>query len=364
MEGNLTIGENAVDYEAGGLNIYTSNEGIAKIWFEYKNTHNCAYTVYLNGTIYNGGGGGGVVTNDPTITGVTISSIFNGNNGRSILPNEGRELMNEKGVTELKILGFNATVTGNVTELFMDYAVYTDGEGGQQHNWKQAYATFQEDGTWAFNGPTINLLQGLQSNTAYEVEFSFNTNPTDKGGRAHYPTSGEKYRMKFTTGELPVIPSVITLDEPIIRMNGDRPEYIKFVGTDTQDNFKYTLDTYDSEAHFQLTIEPADAQRSGAFPEGITSDENYWEPLFRQYTQQLAGEAMEASRTWHCCLTSLQAIATPCNLLVFISMETTPFLQAVSARVIPKITASRRWNAKWKATSPSARTPWITRPVV
>ena len=296
VEGNLTIGENAVDYEAGGLNIYTSNEGIAKIWFEYKNTHNCAYTVYLNGTIYNGGGGGGVVTNDPTITGVTISSIFNGNNGRSILPNEGRELMNEKGVTELKILGFNATVTGNVTELFMDYAVYTDGEGGQQHNWKQAYATFQEDGTWAFNGPTINLLQGLQSNTAYEVEFSFNTNPTDKGGRAHYPTSGEKYRMKFTTGELPVIPSVITLDEPIIRMNGDRPEYIKFVGTDTQDNFKYTLDTYDSEAHFQLTIEPADAQRSGAFPEGITSDENYWEPLFRQYTQQLAGEAMEASR--------------------------------------------------------------------
>ena len=297
VEGNLTIGDYAVDYEkSGGLTIYTANEGIAKTWFEYKNTHNCAYTIYFNGAIYNGGGGGGgIVTNDPTITGVTISYSINNNGSRANLPNQGGELMNETGVTELKILGFNATVTGNVTELFMDYAVFPQNQSGAQHNWKQAYASLQEDGTWAFSGSSIDLLQGLQSNTAYKVEYCFNTNPTDKGGRAHYPTSGELISMKFTTGELPETPSVITLDEPIIRMNGDRPEYIKFVGTDTQDNFKYTLETYDNEAHFQLVIEPVISKQGGAFPEGITSDKNYWEPLFRQYTQQLAGEAMEAS---------------------------------------------------------------------
>jgi len=49
VDGRLTIGEKAVDYGAGGLNIYTCREAITQAWINYKITHNCAYTVYLNG---------------------------------------------------------------------------------------------------------------------------------------------------------------------------------------------------------------------------------------------------------------------------------------------------------------------------
>lgn len=49
VDGRLTIGEKAVDYGAGGLNIYTYREAITQAWINYKITHNCAYTVYLNG---------------------------------------------------------------------------------------------------------------------------------------------------------------------------------------------------------------------------------------------------------------------------------------------------------------------------
>ena len=111
-----------------------------------------------------------IVMDDPSITGITISYALNGNNGRSILPNEGRELMNERGVTELKILGFNATVTGNVTELFMDYAVFPENQSGAQHEWIQAFASLQEDGTWAFSGSAIDWLHGLQSKLIWNKE--------------------------------------------------------------------------------------------------------------------------------------------------------------------------------------------------
>ena len=44
------------------------------------------------------------------------------------------------------------------------------------------------------------MLSGLQSNTTYRLEFSFNTNSFgDKEGRAHYPTNGETMSIEFTT---------------------------------------------------------------------------------------------------------------------------------------------------------------------
>ena len=60
MAGNLTIGENAVDYTASGLKINTYREEIAQTWIEYKMQHSCAYTVYLNGVQFEGTGISGV----------------------------------------------------------------------------------------------------------------------------------------------------------------------------------------------------------------------------------------------------------------------------------------------------------------
>ena len=84
----------------------------------------------------------------------------------------------------------------------------------------------------------------------------------------------------------------IVMDSPVINDN-----YIKFVGTNADNNYKYTLDTYewaDNGPQFQLTIEALDATNPAAFTDDDLNDENYWEPLFRKYTKLIAGQEMEA----------------------------------------------------------------------
>ena len=55
----------------------------------------------------------------------------------------------------------------------------------------------------------------------------------------------------------------ITLQDPVIT-----DSYIKFVGENTANNYRFTLDTYewaDRGPQFQLTIEPLDASKPAQF---------------------------------------------------------------------------------------------------
>ena len=80
----------------------------------------------------------------------------------------------------------------------------------------------------------------------------------------------------------------IVMDAPVVTDN-----YIKFVGTNEANNYKYTLDTYEWASRgpqFQLTLEALDAGKPAGIIMADLADENYWEPMFRFYTKQLAGE--------------------------------------------------------------------------
>ena len=84
----------------------------------------------------------------------------------------------------------------------------------------------------------------------------------------------------------------ITLQDPVIT-----DTYMAFVGENQANNYRFTLDTYewaDRGPQFQLTIEPIDASKSAQFTTDDLSDPNYWEPMFRSYTKQMAGEEMTA----------------------------------------------------------------------
>ena len=86
--------------------------------------------------------------------------------------------------------------------------------------------------------------------------------------------------------------AAIVLDEPVI---GN--DYMKFSGQCAEHNWKFVLDTYewaDRGPQFQLTITPMDAAQDAYFTSEDLADQNYWEPLFRKYTKQLAKEEMEA----------------------------------------------------------------------
>lgn len=84
----------------------------------------------------------------------------------------------------------------------------------------------------------------------------------------------------------------ITLQDPVTT-----DTYMAFVGENQTNNYRFTLDTYewaDRGPQFQLTIEPIDASKSAQFTTDDLNDGNYWEPMFRSYTQQMAGEEMTA----------------------------------------------------------------------
>ena len=84
----------------------------------------------------------------------------------------------------------------------------------------------------------------------------------------------------------------ITLQDPVVT-----DSYMKFEGENRANNYRFTLDTYewaDRGPQFQLTVEPIDASKAAQFTTSDLSDENYWEPMFRMYTRQMAGEEMEA----------------------------------------------------------------------
>lgn len=84
----------------------------------------------------------------------------------------------------------------------------------------------------------------------------------------------------------------ITLQDPVIT-----DSYMKFVGENEANNYRFTLDTYewaDRGPQFQLTIEPIDASKAAQFTTDDLYDGNYWEPMFRSYTKQMAGEEMTA----------------------------------------------------------------------
>jgi hypothetical protein len=72
---------------------------------------------------------------------------------------------------------------------------------------------------------------------------------------------------------------------------------IKFVGEDADNNFRYTINSYewtDNGPQFQLIIEPIDNTKTARFTNSDLTDDNYWEPLFRRITKEMTGQEMEA----------------------------------------------------------------------
>ena len=57
----------------------------------------------------------------------------------------------------------------------------------------------------------------------------------------------------------------ITVEDPIIEMDGEQPRYLKFVGENVENNWRFTLDTYGADGiKFQLTLERIDASKAAA----------------------------------------------------------------------------------------------------
>lgn len=73
-------------------------------------------------------------------------------------------------------------------------------------------------------------------------------------------------------------------------------ETYTFTGTNTANNYKYVLSPYEitNGPQFQLVITPIDPTMPAFFTSDDLQDQNYWEPMFKYYTAQLAGQEMVA----------------------------------------------------------------------
>ena len=73
-------------------------------------------------------------------------------------------------------------------------------------------------------------------------------------------------------------------------------ETYTFTGTNTANNYKYVLSPYEftNGPQFQLVVTPIDPTQPAYFTGDDLQDQNYWEPMFKYYTLQLAGQEMTA----------------------------------------------------------------------
>lgn len=140
----------------------------------------------------------------PAITAVSVTSMVNGEVVVENLPNTSTKVQETTPITALQVQYWQASTEGDVTSLQMDYCLTLDGTTPTSDDWKTLQATKQSDGLWVYDGPSLNLLSGLESNTAYRLEYLFYTNYDETAqSHAYYPTSHQGFVLKFTTGEIP-----------------------------------------------------------------------------------------------------------------------------------------------------------------
>lgn len=193
VAGTLTLGSSVVPSTVGFTvkEYYAQN---ATKWSDYKTNLGMSYIIDSS------------EITGANISSATFSGTMNGESEKNMpLPNEGATLYDNETnlITELKISDFSVTTIGQVSECYMEYAIYPATESGQQHTWLKAQAADQGNGVWSYT-TTLDALAGLQSNTIYRLEFNFKIN----GSTGTYPNSGSTYRMKFKTGTITAVQGV------------------------------------------------------------------------------------------------------------------------------------------------------------
>ena len=81
-----------------------------------------------------------------------------------------------------------------------------------------------------------------------------------------------------------------------IELTVDLDTYV-FTGINSANNYKFVLSPYEFKnggPQFQLVVTPIDPSLEAHFTSDDLQDQNYWEPMFKYYTKQLAGQEMTA----------------------------------------------------------------------
>lgn len=193
--GNLTLGDNFVNPNLA-FTVACSSDAVKAVWQQYKDKNGCNYII------------GGDNGDAPSISNVQISLTINGFSLNLPLKDSGGSLSKIPDITDAYLNRFTATVSGNVSELILDYCICPNGVAPSTDKWKTISASPNGDTQWMADNISLDLTDGLSSNSNYQLYFSFRTNDGENG-RATYPSDGSQFRLDFSTGEITAVSSVV-----------------------------------------------------------------------------------------------------------------------------------------------------------
>ena len=197
-EGNMTLSPNSLPADkAFFVTVYT--QPVYDVWDSYKQAYNCDYILTLEG--------GG-----PAILGVKVTANVDNESFTEQLPASGFEDVEiEAPINNFYLNRFEVDVNIDVEDIFMDYAIYKEGESND--GWLSIHATKTEDGKWVADNINLNILQGLEAGQTYILSFDFISSYEEEvGDRLRYDNGGRLYHVKFICGAGTAIPGDVNGD--------------------------------------------------------------------------------------------------------------------------------------------------------
>ena len=201
VDGTLTIGSDVFPTNSGSMTIYCTTETLAQQWYDYKTSNGHGYTVYLNGTQYNGGGssGGGGTSSTDVITNMKLTIKHNGGNAfTQEFPASGFDtvdLTNEI-TSSLIINEVEAAAPDDMSEVSLVADVYNSGSSAEK--WITMPLTKQGNGTWLLTVPDSQGELIKNENDTNTKIFEFYLKATDsQGNSVYYNNGGQNYKVTF-----------------------------------------------------------------------------------------------------------------------------------------------------------------------
>ena len=197
-EGTMTLSPNSLPADKMFyVTVYT--QPVYDVWNNYKQSYNCQYILNMEG-------------NAPAITAVKVTSKVDNDVFTEQLPATGfDDVIIEAPINYFYLNRFEVDVNVDVDEIFMDYAIYKEGEAND--GWLSIHATKTDDGKWVAENINLDVLQGLEVGQKYILSFDFISGYLDEvGDRLRYDNGGHLYHVKFVCGESAAVPGDVNGD--------------------------------------------------------------------------------------------------------------------------------------------------------
>ena len=203
VNGTLTIGTDVFPTNSGSMTIYTTKETLAQQWYDYKTSNGHDYTVYLNGTQYNGGGssGGGGTSSTDVITNMKLTISYNGEQFTQSFDASGFQMLDltAEFTNSMIIKKVEVQTQGTVSDVVFVATMNPADETPNSDNWGNMPLQWNKDGEgWVLDfGDGIELTKEIEDSQPRIFQFYVQAK-NSAGSDIFYNNGGETYKVKFT----------------------------------------------------------------------------------------------------------------------------------------------------------------------